>query len=1774
MAISSRSIGTKTKYTTGTVAVDATGLIVTITTGTFDTDWGEGDAIAIKGTTGAFKNTGFSSGFKTFNAVGFVRYRKSSTQLILQTALSGLVNQSSLSFSIARAYSGLTGWGAACPADLVTSTTIWKGCCYKDSDFNETLKLSAATSNANYYQWLTAPDGQRHTGRAGTGAKIKFTGTVYASGLPILIDATSANFSIIEYLDIDCAGLGGAPNSAPYGLSAIVSGYDCTIRNNIIHDAVGNDGGTRDMSGIGCDLYYGNCYVYNNIVYEFNRQGYTGNGISGAYRTYARIENNTVYRCPHGISAGFNQTNTGGVLATNKNNISMDNALGDFAYDASPTVTSLNCMSSDVTADDAGGTGHLISKSSTNQFISKTAGSEDLRILATADAVGAGLTLTRFQNDIQNNIRTGTWDMGANEYILIWGRTIGTLPTTVRTGTIDAMSAGATAVVGTGTLFTTEYVVGDRIIIYAEHYVISSITDATHLTLSSGVVADVAAGTPHMIMGRDYSNIVAWEAACPADLTTIQHAWVGYCYKDTTFTDAPTIAGTTTSSTYYIQLTAPSSQRHNGKQGTGVVLDPSTADNGITASDSNVIIEYLEITGWGINSGQQSGIVSTGVANIIRYNLIHDGFLAVAGNGITFGAGATNVNNTLIYRNIIYDSTIGASMSCGIRYTGFNALTGCVIANNTFHLLSSGVFQQAGNFGTLQNNIFSSCTTDINSWTFSVCSYNATTAAALQGTNNVLNLVAANTYISATSTCDLRLKPGAAVIGVGTNLGSPYNTDVTGQALYSSTWDIGAHQYMISSGIGTSSRDYSTITAWQAGCPTDLTLTGGDHVWQGLCYKDSVFNEAAVITGITTDSTHYVWLTAPVGQRHTGTAGTGVVISRSGVLGASTSHIRITNSFTIIEWLECTYGAVTSGSYNTHIAVTNGNGSIIRNCIVHETTSSMYQPASGINVSTSYSSNYVLNNFIYNIYAQSTGAISAIQDAQSVQGFAIIENNTVYNVTGAASNGIIQNGVGTVKNNIVLSVGNLCFNVGNGTYGNNISSDATAPGSGSLTGKTAVNNLVNTTPGSEDLHLKLISSAIRSGVYIGILAGVNIDIDGFDRNRIPGAWNIGADDFISGGDNPVVPAVTCGGAGVVGVAATGSAVIASITCSGAGTVSVAATGSDTIPAVTASGSGASTHTASASATIPTATASGTGVVGVSATATATIPAVTAAGSGSHGVVSSSSASIPATTCSGTGVVGVSGSGSVHLGTFLGSPYSDAYSDGFQGNTYFMITATGSGISARSGSGSVTVPAVTASGTGIVGVACSGSVIISTVKCSGVGAVSVACTGSAIIPAATCSGVGSVSVACTGSATIPAVTASGSGVVGVSCTGTDTVPAITCSGSGTVSVSATGSAIIPAVTASGTGVVSVTTSASLVIPSTTCSGTGLWVSSGALGSGTIPAVTASGTGTVSVVCSGSVVIPAATCSGTGTHTAPASGSITIPTIICHGIGLVSVSATGSATIPSVSASGSGSHGVSGSGSATVAAALCSGSGSVSVACSGQPEISATICSGTGVVGTEATGSVEIAPISCFGTGSVSVSASGSAVIPTATCSGIGIVGVVGFGYPSISSTTCSGVGFNFKGAAADLTIPTVAASGSGSVGVSGSGDVAIATITTTSIANRGVVGSGDITLPQDVIFSQGGDVHQGTGIETLPQIILIGEGIASRSGTGNIQLPLITASGIGNAYMSWLGQGKQIHLDGVLSFEYGIDAILVGDYDLDGLLQGDYQIEGQLELSGM
>ncbi len=309
-------------------------------------------------------------------------------------------------------------------------------------------------------------------------------------------------------------------------------------------------------------------------------------------------------------------------------------------------------------------------------------------------------------------------------------------------------------------------------------------------------------------------------------------------------------------------------------------------------------------------------------------------------------------------------------------------------------------------------------------------------------------------------------------------------------------------------------RAFSNMAYAVTGASDSTHLNGSDLVAMNkriniVCYNDGTDTVAFGINGYTTDQARNINIFAPTDtgtqcnarQAHTGTAGTGYTINTSGYTGMGT--VDVWQPFTQFTNIAFTGWA---GGGNAGIRI-GADGVIIYKCLITNPTGSapggdaIRVISSGINV-------FVVNNFIYNIPR------AAFYIPENMTGVhAVFESNTVVNahnlnndstVPAVGFDSTAANNFGSnidITDSYVHAINYSCFGTGgSGIFsgsGHNASADSTATGTGSLTNQPPPPQFVNSTQGSEDLHLKAGSTLIGQGYDMG--AKYNEDIDGGTR---------------------------------------------------------------------------------------------------------------------------------------------------------------------------------------------------------------------------------------------------------------------------------------------------------------------------------------------------------------------------------------------------------------------------------------------------------------------------------------------------------------------------------------------------------------------------------------------------------------------------------------------------------------------------------------------------
>ena len=937
------------------------------------------------------------------------------------------------------------------------------GLCYNDSVFDESVQFNDASPNQFT---LSVAEADRHDGTAGTGARI-----VRSSGSTYLIEAACnpTNGQIYEWLELDHNG-NQSDNGGAIRQTTLVDTSNRTkqvCRNLLIYGCYksggrfnhGIDAGGRPMS------------VCNAIVYRVG-DNLTTSGSSGTYGiggddkmdvyncTVANVKHNYSGIAVYGISIPASSGNV-------KNCIVMDvsgaGTVEDYNGSGAGYASFLTSISEDAT-----GTTGLTNKTYVDQFTSTVVGAEDYRLKLGSDAAGAG---TDLGNTLDINIDiTGTdregfsperWSIGAHEGPQEIVKTIGTT-------------------------------------------------------------------------ARDYSTVAAWEADLEdATLYLEGDHVIGEMYNDSTFTAGATFSATSIA-LGKVTLRAADSDRHDGTAGTGARIEQNI-DRILyittMGTDADVEISDIELYGTGSSSSRHLYFNMGNLVGEVKRCLIHGGEYSIAGTRALIVA--TGRNKTLT-NNILYDFQMTAGGDAHGIYCD-NLLAN--IYNNTIDNITAlsgntgyGITTINDHFTTIvKNNAITRCDQCIEETAPANADYdyNATSDSSASGGNSLTDITTEDQYTSIVGGSeDYTLLEDADLRGVALDLTttSDANYDIIKQNrdhFDANTWDIGAHQYELTASIGTDSRDYSTITAYEADLgDTDIYgPTGGSNA-KGVLYNDSEFDEAVDFNPSNINS---LLVTAAESDRHDGTAGTGVRVVRSGNISYGLKLSSKLNSTSIIEWIEYDLNTQTSsggGMFQIASSNTGNNNERIINCMAHGGDGVDSSFSAFVNRESNRAA-YFANCIAYDINCNEyTGA--AFSGIQAVDNLAKFYNCTVYKMSrsdGTATAeiyGINMNG-GVVANCISMdttdTVGTLNevadFKGTDPTY--SLSSDSTADGTGCISGKDSDDQFVSTVEGSEDLHLKEDSDAIGVGIDLGSTYNVNIDINGFDRDATAiEEWDMGA----------------------------------------------------------------------------------------------------------------------------------------------------------------------------------------------------------------------------------------------------------------------------------------------------------------------------------------------------------------------------------------------------------------------------------------------------------------------------------------------------------------------------------------------------------------------------------------------------------------------------------------------------------------------------------------
>lgn len=263
--------------------------------------------------------------------------------------------------------------------------------------------------------------------------------------------------------------------------------------------------------------------------------------------------------------------------------------------------------------------------------------------------------------------------------------------------------------------------------------------------------------------------------------------------EDGALDDNVTINGSTTASDKYMNITAPSSDRHSG------IWSDSKSRLITTAQDEIIYNQdhYTRISWLQLKYSATAADIDI-ISNYNDYVQIHHCIIDGANEADVAGMYLANMDNGEIYRNIIYDCPEGFSGACRIIGGGTNK-----IYNNTVIHCWGGFRTDNSDDVFINNAIFDStyASADFYNTTGDNSSdYNCISDTVYPGdpaSNTLTSKSSADNFVNTSDgSQDLRVKNTSAdIYNAGSNLGSPYNIDLDGNTI-TGTWDIGADEYV------------------------------------------------------------------------------------------------------------------------------------------------------------------------------------------------------------------------------------------------------------------------------------------------------------------------------------------------------------------------------------------------------------------------------------------------------------------------------------------------------------------------------------------------------------------------------------------------------------------------------------------------------------------------------------------------------------------------------------------------------------------------------------------------------------------------------------------------------------------------------------------------------------------------------------------------------------------------------------------------------------------
>lgn len=299
--------------------------------------------------------------------------------------------------------------------------------------------------------------------------------------------------------------------------------------------------------------------------------------------------------------------------------------------------------------------------------------------------------------------------------------------------------------------------------------------------------------------GGDYSSLSAWNAAEATNLITAGNTHVAECYGGD-------VGAVSLSSSWYSDSTnkliikAADGEQHSGYQDTDKAYASSSTGD-LISTVNTPYIDYLELVGlqfwWTATITYTSGVKQFDGGLVIVDKCLFKGLGGDVSNSVGILSGNNSSGILFVTNSVFYDfSSTSSSFTAGVRT---QATADALFYNCTFVDCRYSIRADQGTPRAV-NNIMQSAPTY---GTFDSSSgYNLTNAASAPGSNNIVSTTL--TFVDAANDNFALAATDIAAIGTGIDLSSdgtwPFYDDILGVTRPTSAWDIGAFEYVASSG--------------------------------------------------------------------------------------------------------------------------------------------------------------------------------------------------------------------------------------------------------------------------------------------------------------------------------------------------------------------------------------------------------------------------------------------------------------------------------------------------------------------------------------------------------------------------------------------------------------------------------------------------------------------------------------------------------------------------------------------------------------------------------------------------------------------------------------------------------------------------------------------------------------------------------------------------------------------------------------------------------------